>query len=333
MSEHCHFISAGELRAIVGDDTDHGGGRDEHSGVWFLTSIKDRHTAVSQGNGILLFGHHRGTRPQVRRLDETSVELFKEAGKANNHVETRGTYRLVAPHYIDYEMMATARSGHRSHDRTSFSWCCYMNSPAEKGIHFVEKGLWTYFFNPVHGQGAMVFPTDLDAAEREPWGREPATAILDGQRNFSHSDSGRTFDYPFYFGMIRGMMFQIMADDYPGFRFFISPSGAGQSLLPDQSSPAWDFAWETDGLRVDEPVSLHVRVVYKRPEKTDAVPNGYAADHAWMEFQRFRETFPVRGMEAKRKEEGRRKKEEKSERHGDRRTKHSGDGNPRCGLL
>ena len=40
MSEHCYFISAGELRAIVGDDTDHGGGRDEHSGVWFLTSNK-----------------------------------------------------------------------------------------------------------------------------------------------------------------------------------------------------------------------------------------------------------------------------------------------------
>ena len=146
----------------------------------------------------------------------------------------------------------------------------------------------------------MVFPTDPDVVEREPWGQELATTFLEGERNFSHSDSGRTFDYPFYFGMIRGMMFQIMADDYPGFRFFISPSGAGQSILPGQNSPAWDFAWETGGLRVDEPVSLHVRVVYKRPEKTEAVPNGYAADHAWMEFRRFRETYPVRGMEKKR---------------------------------
>ena len=101
MSEHCYFMSAGELRAIVGDDTDHGAGRDEHSGVWFLTSTKDRHTAVSQGNGILLFGHHRGTRPSVRRVNDVSVELFKEACEANNHVETRGTYRLVAPHDIE----------------------------------------------------------------------------------------------------------------------------------------------------------------------------------------------------------------------------------------
>ena len=58
---------------------------------------------------------------------------------------------------------------------------------------------------------------------------------------------------------------------------------------------------------MDEPVSLNVRVVYKRPEKTDAVPNGYAADQAWIEFQKFIEAFPVRGMEGKRKEEGKRK--------------------------
>ena len=304
MSEPCYFISAGELRAIVGDDTDHGGGRDEHSGMWFLTSVKDGHTAVSQGNGVLLFGHHRSTRPSVRRVDDTAVELSKEACEANDFVETRGTYRLTAPHYIDYEMTATARSAHRASDRTSFSWCCYVNSPAERGIHFIEKGLWTYYFNPVHGQGAMVFPTDLDPAEREPWGRNPATAYMDGKRNFSHSDSGHTFDHPFYFGMIRGMMFQVIADDYPGFRFFISPSGAGQSQLPGQSSPAWDFAWEPGGLRVDEPVTLHVRIVYRRVEKTREVPNGYAADHAWREFEQFRKAFPVRGMEGENGETG-----------------------------
>ena len=32
MSEPCYFIS-GELRAIIGDDTDHGAGQDQHSGV------------------------------------------------------------------------------------------------------------------------------------------------------------------------------------------------------------------------------------------------------------------------------------------------------------
>ncbi len=299
MSEHCYFLSAGELRAIVGDDTDHGAGQDQHSGVWFLTSVQDKHTAVSQGNGVLLFGHHRGTQPLVRRVDEVTVELFKEACEANNFVETRGTYRLVAPHHIDYEMTATARAGHRPQDRYSFSWCCYVNSPMEKGIHFIEKGLWTYYYNPVHGQGAMVFPTDLDVEAREAWGQEAATEFLDGQRTFSYSDSGHTFDYPFYFGMIRGMMFQIMADDYPGFRFYLSPSGAGQSLLPGTSSPAWDFSWVVDKLREDEPETLHVRVVYKRSTSTEAVPNGYAADHAWMEFWKFGEVYPVRGMDGK----------------------------------
>ena len=55
MSEPCYFISAGELRAIIGDDTDHGAGQDQHSGVWFLTSIKDGHTAVSRGKRGVAF--------------------------------------------------------------------------------------------------------------------------------------------------------------------------------------------------------------------------------------------------------------------------------------
>ncbi len=295
MSEPCYFISAGELRAIIGDDTDHGAGQDQHSGVWFLTSIKDGHTAVSQGNGVLLFGHHRGKRPAVRRVDETAVELFKEASEANNFVETRGVYRLVSPHYIDYEMTATAREGHRPQDDYSFGWCCYVNSPLDGGIHFIEKGLWIYYYNPIHGQGAMIFPTDLPVDEREPWGRDAATAFLDGKRNFSHSDSGHTFDHPFYFGIIRSMMFLIMADDYPGFRFYLSPSGAGGSIVPGQSSPAWDFNWQVNALPVDEPQVLHVRVAYKRLEKTEEVPNGYAADHAYWEFQKFREIHPIRG--------------------------------------
>ncbi|MSS73974.1 MAG: hypothetical protein EXS64_21185 [Candidatus Latescibacteria bacterium] len=291
MSEHCYFISAGELRAIVGDDTDHGAGQDQHSGIWFLTSVKEKHTAVSQGNGVLLFGGHRGTKPSIRRVDEVTVELFKEATDRNNFVETQGTYRLVAPYYIDYEMTATAKPGHRAQARTSFSWCCYVNSPMDGGIHFIEKGIWTYYYSPVHGQGAMIFPTDLPLEGREAWGREGVTTLLDGKRGFHHSDSGHTFDHPFYFGMIRGMMFQIMADDDLGFRFFLSPSGAGQSVIPGKSSPAWDFAWEVDALKMDEPRTLRVRVAYMRPEATEAVPNGYAADHAWIEYQKFREAF------------------------------------------
>lgn len=296
MHEPCYFMSAGELRTIVGDDTDHGAGQNQHSGIWFLTSTKEGHSAVSRGNGVLLFGHHRGKRPEVKRVDETAVELFKPALPENNFVETRGIYRLREPHYIDYEMTATARAGHEKRDSNSFSWCCYMNSPQEGGIHFIEKGLWTYYYNPMHGQGATMYPTDLPVEEREPWGQESAVAFLDGNRNFSHSDSGHTFDYPFYFGTIRRMMFLIMADDYPRFRFYISPSGAGGSIIPGQTSPAWDFAWHVDALPVNEPQVLNVRVVYKMPEKTEAVKNGYAADHAWWEFGKFQEAYPVRGL-------------------------------------
>ena len=48
---------------------------------------------------------------------------------------------------------------------------------------------------------------------------------------------------------------------------------------------------------MDAPRTLHVRVAYRRLEKTEAVPDGYAADHAWLEFQKFRQAHPVRGLD------------------------------------
>jgi len=78
--------------------------------------------------------------------------------------------------------------------------------------------------------------------------REAAPNFLDVERNFSQSDSGRTFDYLFYFGIIRGMMFLILADDYPGFRFYLSPAGAGPSILPGAVEPGLEFFLVREGI-------------------------------------------------------------------------------------
>ena len=288
---HCYFLSAGELRAIIGDDTDHGAGSNQHSGIWYLTSTRHPHTAVAQGNAHLVLGQHRGTGPSVRQLEDGTVELFKAAGPENNFIETRGLYRLVAPWYIDYTLEATARNGHDAEMPLEFSWCCYMNSPQHSGIHFLENGRWVYLYNPVHGQNAMVWPTGLPREKREPWGRQPANVNLDGKtRVFFQSDSGHTFDYPFYFGMIRGQEYLIMADRYRSVRFFLSPWGGSDSLSPGASNPAWDVGWYPKDMAIDKTQDIHIRVAYK----SSSVKNYYQADDSWLEYQKFLEIYPCR---------------------------------------
>jgi hypothetical protein len=287
MPEHAAFLIAGDLRSIVGDDTDHGYGRDQHSGLWYLASTHDRRNVVAGGASILAFSHHRGSHPTIRTLEDGAVELRKDAAPENDHVATRGVYRLVAPHYVDYEMTARQeRPGERPASPFPMSWCCYMESPTIPGIHFLEEGRWRYHYDTVHGQAATVFAAGMpdERRHRVPDGEEP----WDGRRPFNRSDSGYSYDHPFYFGIIRDMIFVLMADPLPGLRFFMSPSGGGPAIVPGARNPAWDL--ELDDPFADGPqVTLGIRIAYRRLERTAEQPNGYAADIAWNEYVRFRD--------------------------------------------
>ena len=186
--EHCYFLSRGELRAIVGDETDHGYGVDQHSGVWFLASSADRRNIVAGGASILVFSHHRGTHPAIRRV-ENGVELTNVASRDNNYVSTRSVYRLAAPHYLDYELRARQELGSDSEaaDRP-MNWCCYMESPSVPGIHFLDGGRWRYHLDTVHGLASSILPKSDDrlvgAASTSTDGR------WDGTRSFDASESG-----------------------------------------------------------------------------------------------------------------------------------------------
>ena len=285
METHCYFLSAGTLRAIVGDDVDHGAGRTQYSGLWYLGSTATGGvTTVSKGYGNLLFGGHRGTSPEIRALTDDVIELSKPADESNGFIETRATYQLAEPHYVDYRLTATARDGCKAGPRY-LSWCCYMNSPLDGGVHFLENGRWAYHFNPIHGNAAMLFPAGQPREEREPWGRGAFAEISTDRRGFDQSDSGHTFDHPFYFGIIHGLVYQIMADWHSAFRIFISPSGAGGSIVPGDPSPAWDFGWHVRALEPGESREINVRIAHFQPQT-------HAGDAAWAEYEAFAALHP-----------------------------------------
>ena len=294
---HCHFLSVGKLRAIIGDQTDHGAGEEagsgKRSGIWYLVNTDVCANLVAPGASILVYSGHRGTNPSIRQLDDGAVELYKDGDESNNWLTTRGTYRVVEPCYIDYSLEVTAMRDYPG-AANLHNWCCYMNAPQERGIHFIENGSWQYHMDPLHGQRAMLWPSELPLEQREQWGLSKGQAGFDGTRNFSCSDSGHTFDYPFFFGEIHGLMFLAMVDRIMDIRFFISPWGGGiNPVNPTRRSPAWDLAWRIPPMKATQSEVINIRLAIKRP----TVANNYFADDAWAEYQKFTEKYPMTNIQ------------------------------------
>jgi hypothetical protein len=60
---------------MVGDDSDHGSGSVQYSGLWTLVSSHFIHTAIAPPYGGFLAGTHRGTRPSFTQLYATRARL------------------------------------------------------------------------------------------------------------------------------------------------------------------------------------------------------------------------------------------------------------------
>lgn len=290
MGEHCVFLRAGDLTAIVGDDTLRGGGGPQYSGVWSLVHKACPASPFQAAYAGLIAGAHRGTEPALVPLDDTSARLVRTPCPRLPYATCTGTYRLSPPCYVHYTFEAAFSPGAGDiPNPVEFSWCSYMNSPQDASIHFIENNVWTTLTPVEHGEAAMVFPTGLDGDHRAAWEKRTGEARFAEQKEaFHQSFSGRTFDYPMYFGKLHGMVYLLMADHQRDFRFYISPSGAGYSAVPGRTSPAWDFSWYVWDARPGQTRTLNVRMGYFPPDQY------YLNAHIWREWEAFRKQHPTK---------------------------------------
>lgn len=286
MPDHCTLLTAGELTALVGDDTPRGAGGQQYSGLWSLWHRAREFSPFQSAFAGLIAVAHRGTGPTLERVDDATARLTAEPCARTGFATAVGAYALAAPHYVDYTFAITFAAGERPNP-VEYSWCSYMDSPLDGSIHFIENNAWTTLTPHLHGEGATVFPAGLDDARRAPWERRSGEARFTEQEAFHHSFSGKTFDYPFYFGQVRGMVYLLMADCHRDFRIFLSPSGAGSSAIPGRTSPAWDFAWHVWDAHPGETRTLHIRLAWFAP--TDYT----LTKQVWDEWERFRELWPI----------------------------------------
>ncbi|MBT4512621.1 MAG: hypothetical protein HOC20_10490 [Chloroflexi bacterium] len=262
--QHCQFIKAGEIGAIIGD----GSGFNTRPGVWSLSSRHRPFNAFKTNSSGLLCGEFRGkARTRLEYVDDSTAALVHEPHEGRQ-VYARATYRAVSPYYIDHELTFRDLESYPTLDwgYRDLVWCCYMNSPDDLGIYFISDGKMVRFATDGHGEKPYVPPSYLSEDELEKW-PESADPCFWWER------SGLKFDQPFYYGR-QGDMVMILVFDQPRWiRFFMSSEGGGTSLIPGLTSTAWDFEYiiPESEYEVGRDYKVRLRLIYKKYEGDEDV--------------------------------------------------------------
>lgn len=145
-------------------------------------------------------------------------------------VESVTRFKVVDPHYVDFEFECIARRDFFPHDYLGVFWANYMNKPEDPVIHFrgyrtpeQEEAEWiTTVGGPYYGREAVLGPA-------------PAEESLRGAAMFSRG----SFDWaePHFYGVLHGYLFLLMFDcDLP-----LAIYAGGSPGVPATGWCPWDF--------------------------------------------------------------------------------------------
>jgi len=257
---HCELLQDGDIQVVVGDASRDGPGGRQYAGIWSLTSKHRQFNAFGNSYAGLLPGLVRGKNPVFGAIDTTTAVLTRSADQRHpTDVEAR--YCVKPPYYVDHTLWFVDRSPVHSHGQgfREVSWCSYMNCPDDPRLHFLSNGRWTAYISPEHGSASNLAPSYRADVEPVYWPQ------IQDSRPFRWDLADVRFDQPFYYGRLDNMVLIFIFDTPRCLRFYCSPSGGGQSLLPGRSCPAWDFLWviPSSSYRIETKYTFRCRLVYK----------------------------------------------------------------------
>jgi len=276
-------LTAGDLTAVVGDNSADGEHRAGYNGVWSLTSVhQPENLFVPLFAGLnlehVMDGHDlraqdrvfepRRAPMELRRKSETEAELHQPPTPVTK-VESWTVFRLAAPHYIDFEFRVRATAPVLNHGFLGLFWASYIRSPEDKTMHFrgkvrpdaVER-LWPVWEEERWLEFRPAFQCDRATVcwERD----EPRLPYAPQSSPILYtSHSHLCFTQPFYYAVSRGMCFQYMFDRAPGIRFTNGVTGAGEC------NPAWDWQWIIRPVEIGREYAMRLRVMYKPFQSRD----------------------------------------------------------------
>ncbi|GMU91567.1 MAG: hypothetical protein AMXMBFR4_06250 [Candidatus Hydrogenedentota bacterium] len=264
---HTVTLRAGDITLVVGDHYEHeNSGRENYEGIHHLS-----HRLRSSNVFCPLYAGMIGVRQpcQIEQVDESTARITKGDGD-DRVVET---FKVVPPHYIDYEVQFTAPSASGIWNNTS-----YMNGPADPGIYVRKSdGAWVRHYSEKHGFGASVAPEGMNPLP-------PVTPVKDspyphGSALFHEGFCGLRYDprFPVYYGRFDDMVliFMMPRELGPYFVPYMSPTGGGHSAEFNRPNPAWDHRFHLRDLTPGQRVIIQQRLCYKRYVDNDDVVREY----------------------------------------------------------
>jgi hypothetical protein len=245
------MLQAGDLTAVIGDNSAGEGQRAGYNGVWSLHHAKGTRSLFVPGiAGLnlehLVTGEHledsktffepRHAPMTLTRISENEAELHQPP-TPTFRVESWTRFRLVAPHYLEMDFRCRAHEALFPRGYLSLFWASYMNAPADKSLYFLgglddQKDLWTQFCTQWHNDQSTVRNRDDHFEMTFPEG---------GRDALFKSLSRFRFDRPFFYGHFDDLVWIVMFDRSEGIRFTHSPSGGGVNAALQTTNPAWDF--------------------------------------------------------------------------------------------
>ena len=144
-------LKAGDLTAVIGDNSAEGAHRAGYNGVWSLRhSAAQRSVFVPAVAGLNLehivtgekledgdiFFEPRRAPMRCRQLGESEAELHQPP-TPTFQVESWTRFRLVAPHYLDLSFRCVAHQPVFPRGYLALFWASYMNAPADKSMYFL----------------------------------------------------------------------------------------------------------------------------------------------------------------------------------------------------
>jgi hypothetical protein len=206
-----------------------------------------------------VFFEPRNVPIEFRRLSETRAEL-RQAPTPVYGVESRTTFELREPYYLDMSYRAIPRREDYTGGFLGIFWASYINGPQDKSLYFLQAGStldkpqWVQFASQTHGHESTVLPAG--EARAEPSIADEPPPLF---RNFSPLRYGE----PFYYGRFGDMVLIYIFRPNPSLRFAHSPSGGGRSASGDDTNPAWDFQLFIPNPQAGKEYELEMRAVYK----------------------------------------------------------------------
>jgi hypothetical protein len=262
---------AGDLTAVIGDNSAEGPHRAGYNGLWSLTHrTEPDNLFVPAVAGLnlehIINGHdydHDGTNriffePRTApmtfaRISDTAAELHQPP-TPTFQVESWTRFTLVAPHHVDMVFRCRARQHVFRFGTITLFWASYINAPEDKSMYFRHGRLWHQLCAQTHNDESTVrHPTDRTMLR-----------FVEGYPNalYRHMSPLR-YDEPFYYGNYRSQVMILMFDRTAGIRFTHSPSGGGVNSERQSTNPAWDFQFLIPDYEVNKEYRFRARLTYR----------------------------------------------------------------------